>query len=280
LLGADDIPPVVQHRPSLLPRPSIASFSSYDASRVHYSAPVQPMTTREILSSGTFLCLFLSLLLNGIWCQTTSGLFKVHSSDHPMPEAEKSILHPQAYGQTFIHDDFFLATVNSFGAAANCLSRIFWGAVADRVSATNSSSAFHHSFQSIVRHCLCQTSYQLAMSVACAAGAVLMWTLGLVELMDSPVLFFVWVPHLHLHSFFMLYNCGEFNFAHQICAMFCCVGATYALVPYATHICFGSENFGIAYGCIQLSLVKPINMPCQQKCAKCHSPCFSSFLAL
>jgi hypothetical protein len=77
LLGADDIP-VVQHRPSLLPRPSIASFSSYDASRVHYSAPIQPMTTQEILSSGTFLCLFLSLLLNGIWCQTTSGLFKVH----------------------------------------------------------------------------------------------------------------------------------------------------------------------------------------------------------
>ena len=37
--------------------------------------------------------------------------------------------------------------------------------------------------------------------------------------------------------------------------MFCCVGATYSLVPYAAHKCFGNENFGVAYGSIMLSVV-------------------------
>lgn len=40
----------------------------------------------------------------------------------------------QAYGQQFIRDDFFMATVNSFAAVANCLSRVFWGVLVDRVS--------------------------------------------------------------------------------------------------------------------------------------------------
>ncbi|KAF7633313.1 hypothetical protein Mgra_00007291 [Meloidogyne graminicola] len=114
---------------------------------------------------------------------------------------------PTAYGQTFIHNDFFLATVNSFAAATNCFSRIFWGAFADRAS------------------------YKLTMYIACSIGASLMWTLGIIELINSQILFFIWV-----------------------CAMFSCVGATYSLIPYATHKCFGCQNFGIAYGCVQLSL--------------------------
>nr|CAD2168019.1 unnamed protein product [Meloidogyne enterolobii] len=69
------------------------------------------------------------------------------------------------------------------------------------------------------------------MGIACSLGAALMWTLGLVELLNSSFLFFIW-----------------------ICAMFSCVGATYSLVPYATHRCFGCENFGVAYGCVHISL--------------------------
>lgn len=69
---------------------------------------------KQLLSSSTLLLLSSTLLLNAIWVQTTSGLFK-------------------AYGQSFIHDDFFLATTNSFAAAANCVSRILWGIFADKV---------------------------------------------------------------------------------------------------------------------------------------------------
>uniref|UniRef100_A0A914L9L9 Oxalate:formate antiporter n=1 Tax=Meloidogyne incognita TaxID=6306 RepID=A0A914L9L9_MELIC len=183
-----------QKRPLLKSRCSITSSHSHTSygiittTTAALSLTAPTISTKKVLNSDTFICLFLTLLLNGIWVQTTSGLFK-------------------AYGQTFIHDDFFLATVSSFAAATNCFSRIFWGAFADRAS------------------------YRLTMSIACSLGAALMWTLGLVELLNSSFLFFIW-----------------------ICAMFSCVGATYSLVPYATHRCFGCENFGVAYGCVHISL--------------------------
>ncbi|KAH7727302.1 Protein F10G7.5 a [Aphelenchoides avenae] len=142
----------------------------------------------DIFYSGAFALLFLTLLLNGVWIQTASGLFK-------------------AFGQQFIQDDFFLATVNSFAAGINCLSRVVWGAAADK------------------------TSYQTTMSIACAIGAVLMWTLSVVKSIGNRFLFMFW-----------------------ICGMFGCIGATFSLVPYGTHRCFGGRNFGIAYGAIQIAL--------------------------
>ncbi|KAI1727709.1 major facilitator superfamily domain-containing protein [Ditylenchus destructor] len=146
------------------------------------------LSHKEVIFSDTFVFLFLTLLLNSVWVQTISGLYK-------------------AFGQTFIVNDFFLATVNSLAAGCNCLSRVFWGHFADK------------------------TSYETTMSIACAVGAALMWTLGVVKLVDNQMLFMLW-----------------------ICLMFFCIGATYCLVPYAAHRCFGAENFGIAYGFIQVSM--------------------------
>ena len=40
----------------------------------------------------------------------------------------------QAYGQTFINDDVFLAWVGAFAAICNALGRIMWGTLADRYS--------------------------------------------------------------------------------------------------------------------------------------------------
>ena len=40
----------------------------------------------------------------------------------------------QAYGQTFIYDDDFLAWVGIFAAVCNASGRILWGTVADRYS--------------------------------------------------------------------------------------------------------------------------------------------------
>lgn len=39
----------------------------------------------------------------------------------------------QAYGQTFIKDDFFLAMVGSLASIFNCGSRVLWGQVVDQV---------------------------------------------------------------------------------------------------------------------------------------------------
>uniref|UniRef100_A0A183BS35 MFS domain-containing protein n=1 Tax=Globodera pallida TaxID=36090 RepID=A0A183BS35_GLOPA len=172
-------PRILEHRLSM------ASCVSY-TSTIHYNAPTHSKSA--ILCSDTFFFIFVTLMLNDIWVQTISGFYK-------------------AYGQTFIHDDFFLATINAFAAVFNTISRISWGAIADKFS------------------------YQLSMSIACTFGAVLMWTLGLVKLSGSPALYFVW-----------------------ICAMFCCVGATFSLVPYAAHRCFGSDNFGFSYGCLQMAM--------------------------
>ncbi|KAI6242707.1 hypothetical protein M3Y99_00176500 [Aphelenchoides fujianensis] len=107
----------------------------------------------------------------------------------------------------FIADDHFLATVNSFAAAANCVSRVLWGMYADR------------------------TSYQLTMSIACSLGALSMWLLPFIKWVASPSLFFCWIS-----------------------LMFTCIGATYTLIPFAIHRAFGSANFGIAYGFVQICL--------------------------
>ncbi|KAL3118838.1 hypothetical protein niasHT_008185 [Heterodera trifolii] len=131
------------------PRNSVASCISY-ATTTHYNAPTH--SKKAILCSDTFFFLFFTLVLNDIWTQTISGFYK-------------------EYGQTFIHDDFFLATINSFAAVFNTFSRISWGAIADK-----------------------------------------------------------------------------------ICAMFCSVGGTFSLVPYATHRCFGCDNFGFSYGCLQMAM--------------------------
>ncbi|KAK0395985.1 hypothetical protein QR680_001519 [Steinernema hermaphroditum] len=148
----------------------------------------EQLTLKEILRSSTFAMLFITLLLNGVWVQAISGLYK-------------------AFGQQFVSDDFFLATISSFAAIFNCASRVMWGSLADK------------------------TSYQTSMVTACTIGCVLIWTLGLVQLLASPALLFIWV-----------------------CGMFCCVGATYSLLPYASHKCFGAEHFGLVYGFIQTAL--------------------------
>jgi MFS family permease len=143
---------------------------------------------RAVVTSSTFYLLFFTLLLNGIWIQTTTGLFKT-------------------FGQQFIADDFFLAMVNSMAALTNCFSRVFWGIIADR------------------------SSYQTSMGIACAVAAALMWTLSAVKFFAGRVLFLLW-----------------------ICGMFSCIGATFSLLPYAVHHCFGQGNFGIIYGSIQVAL--------------------------
>jgi hypothetical protein len=38
------------------------------------------------------------------------------------------------FGQTFIHDDKFLALCGSVAAILNATSRLFWGAITDKIS--------------------------------------------------------------------------------------------------------------------------------------------------
>lgn len=126
------------------------------------------LSHKEVIFSDTFVFLFLTLLLNSVWVQTISGLYKVRQL-FGMRFVYIELDWFQAFGQTFIVNDFFLATVNSLAAGCNCLSRVFWGHFADK------------------------TSYETTMSIACAVGAALMWTLGVVKLVDNQMLFMLWV---------------------------------------------------------------------------------------
>uniref|UniRef100_A0A0N5AGU6 MFS domain-containing protein n=1 Tax=Syphacia muris TaxID=451379 RepID=A0A0N5AGU6_9BILA len=113
----------------------------------------------------------------------------------------------KAYGQKFIKNDFFLAEVSSLASVFNCLSRVLFGQVVDK------------------------TSYQFCMLIVCVLSTLLMWSLRLSKLLQSSVMFAIWV-----------------------CMMFSCIGAVYTLLPYATNKCFGKKNFGVLYGVIQLAL--------------------------
>ncbi|PAV87813.1 hypothetical protein WR25_11871 [Diploscapter pachys] len=75
------------------------------------------------------------------------------------------------------------------------------------------------------------TSYQFAMCLVCTMGAALAWLLPTVQFIANDILFLL-----------------------TICLMFACVGGTYSLFPYVTHVCFGNTNFSIVYGVMQLSL--------------------------
>ncbi|KAI6243524.1 hypothetical protein M3Y99_00109800 [Aphelenchoides fujianensis] len=147
------------------------------------------MPKRVLFTSPVLLLLSVTLILNSIFVQITSGLFK-------------------AYGQTFIPNDHLLASVNSVAAGVNCVSRVLWGMLADR------------------------TSYRFAMSLVCAAGALLMCTLPLVRWSGSSLLFFCWIP-----------------------LMFACIGGTFTVLPFGIHRALGGANFGVAYGFVDLLCV-------------------------
>jgi OFA family oxalate/formate antiporter-like MFS transporter len=135
------------------PRPSTSSASTNssinDIEALPDSDP-NSLSISEVFSSWTFKFLFLTMFLNAAWTQISCGLFK-------------------AYGMKFIKDDFFLATVSSFGAATNCFSRIIWGIIMDK------------------------TSYQVSMMSACATGAALMFTLPGIKILGDKEIFFIWI---------------------------------------------------------------------------------------
>ena len=190
------------------------------------------ITRRALLRSSTLVVLSLTLMLNAIWIQTTSGLFKVcwlkHS--HFVAAANAPLPTFQAYGLQFVGDDHFLATVNSMAAAVNCASRVLWGQLADKVSSSVARQFELSDEQQHVR--TFQSSYQTTMTIACSFGAALMWMLPIVRLVASRYLYAVWIG-----------------------LMFSCIGATYSLVPFAVHKCFGAKNFPIAYGVCRTCLV-------------------------
>uniref|UniRef100_A0A914XHN9 Major facilitator superfamily (MFS) profile domain-containing protein n=1 Tax=Plectus sambesii TaxID=2011161 RepID=A0A914XHN9_9BILA len=104
---------------------------------------------RDVLRSSTFYALSVSLACSAIWVNITSGFYKT-------------------FGQTFIHDDFFLAMVSSVSSVCNALSRVVWGSIADKLS------------------------YQVAMACVSTIGAALMWSLLLTPFMGKTVFLF-WI---------------------------------------------------------------------------------------
>ena len=76
---------------------------------------VMSLSPLQVLKKLNFYILWFMFLCNGIAVLFTATLYKF-------------------FGNSFIDDDHFLATVGSIAAVFNCLGRIIWGLVADRVS--------------------------------------------------------------------------------------------------------------------------------------------------
>lgn len=150
------------------------------------------ISRRSLLTSPTLLILSVTLTLNAIWIQTTSGLFK-------------------AYGQTFIRDDHYMASVSSLAAAANCISRIVWGMLADR------------------------SSYQLTMCVACTIGACTMWLMPVMPVLASRAVYMFWIP--------LMFTSVAANYALVPYAVHRCFGASNFGIAYGfcrTNLAFSS----------------------------------------
>uniref|UniRef100_A0A914E5U9 Oxalate:formate antiporter n=1 Tax=Acrobeloides nanus TaxID=290746 RepID=A0A914E5U9_9BILA len=75
-------------------------------------------------------------------------------------------------------------------------------------------------------------AYQKSMLILCTIGSFFIWTLPLIRLWAEKYVFLLW-----------------------IFIMFSCLGGTYALIPYCLHRCYGSYNFGVAYGVVQGALL-------------------------
>ena len=76
---------------------------------------VTSLSPLQVLKKLNFYILWFMFLCNGIAVLFTATLYKF-------------------FGNSFIDDDHFLATVGSIAAVFNCLGRIVWGLIADRVS--------------------------------------------------------------------------------------------------------------------------------------------------
>ena len=76
---------------------------------------VLSLTPLQVLRKVNFYILWFMFLCNGMAVLFTATLYKF-------------------FGNSFIDDDHFLATVGSIAAVFNCLGRIAWGLIADRVS--------------------------------------------------------------------------------------------------------------------------------------------------
>uniref|UniRef100_A0A914XH53 Uncharacterized protein n=1 Tax=Plectus sambesii TaxID=2011161 RepID=A0A914XH53_9BILA len=73
-------------------------------------------------------------------------------------------------------------------------------------------------------------SYQVAMACVSTIGTALTLSLLLTPFMGKTV-YLLW-----------------------ICAMFCCIGGTFSLMPFAVHKCFGDLHFGINYGMMKVAV--------------------------
>ncbi|XP_071085862.1 apicoplast pyruvate carrier 1-like isoform X1 [Haliotis cracherodii] len=107
------------------------------------------LNPKQVLKHRAFYILWFIFLFNGQGVVFFSSLYK-------------------AYGQTFIQDDVFLATVGAFAAVFNAGGRIAWGHLADRFS------------------------FKISMMCLCALFTALLLTIGLTS-MAGKWLFFIYV---------------------------------------------------------------------------------------
>uniref|UniRef100_A0A914EF74 Oxalate:formate antiporter n=1 Tax=Acrobeloides nanus TaxID=290746 RepID=A0A914EF74_9BILA len=102
-----------------------------------------PLKFIDVCKTSIVHICFTTLILNSTWYEIMSGLFKV-------------------YGEKFISDDFFLSIVDSMCSASNCISRIIWGLIVDKVGRLSKvhGSFMHYRFNSYVDFTFSQTYWE------------------------------------------------------------------------------------------------------------------------
>lgn len=87
----------------------------------------------QIVQTKEFWVLWLTFFMNTLPIGYINSMYKVRHRPHSIfIRNPHGLFLIQAYGQTFIRDDHFLATVGAFAAVFNASGRIFWGHLCDK----------------------------------------------------------------------------------------------------------------------------------------------------
>lgn len=163
---------------------------------------VMSLSPLQVLKRLNFYILWFMFLCNGIAVLFTATLYKF-------------------FGNSFIDDDHFLAIVGSIAAVFNCLGRIVWGLIADRVS------------------------YKFALVLLSATMTI--FTLTFYScILAGKVMFFIWV--------YVIFFCIGGNFSLFPTAIGRAFGLKYVSVNYG--LLFTSQVVAAAIGATLSSTLK------------------------
>ncbi|KER34055.1 LOW QUALITY PROTEIN: hypothetical protein T265_12494 [Opisthorchis viverrini] len=189
------------------------------------------ITPMNILKAMDFYLLWFSVCCGAIPITLVTSLFKV-------------------FGNRYIHDDLFLAGVSMSASVCNCLGRIFWGRVCDRISfkVYRRNKHWINTFTTLVVDHMAvdlfaelgnwlanvsspyEETSSVPMSCVCILWAVLLFSFPFISVFTG--------------------SGAKATFVLWVSLMFLCQSGIFVLAPTATATTFGAANFAVNYGII------------------------------